>query len=281
MRKWIAAVSLTGLAFGSQAAGETLRIKGSNTFGEELGPALIKRYKDEAPDTTIALETLGTGTGIAALVDGTTDLASASRPATEDEIRRAKSRGVRLKSYTIGYYGVAVIVNEANPLKRLSDRQVASLFSGIVTDWGSLGGTPGKVVLFTRQSSAGAYLGFRELALHGHPYSADAQPCQSDQEIAQRVGAEVHAIGYVSFARLNTPNVHALSINLATPTRFEVNQSTYPYARGLRFYSDTARESTAVKRFVAFVRSKAGQDVLAEMGFVGFAETPMLPTMEP
>jgi phosphate transport system substrate-binding protein len=266
-----------GMLFGA----ETLTIKGSNTFGEELGPILIQQFKAIAPQAVVELESQGSGSGLAALLDGKCDMASSSRPANEDEARRAKSRAVRLKSHVIGYYGVAVIVNAANPVQRLADRQVADLFAGSMVDWSAAGGTPGKVVLVTREKTAGAYLGFQELALGGRAYAATAQACASDQEVARQVARDPRAVGYVSFARLNEPGVRAVTINFAAPTRWEVNQNTYPYARGLRLYTNGEKESELTKRFVDFVRSKSGQQVLSEAGFVGFAEPQMLPTMEP
>src|SRR5262245_17334117 len=121
------------LSFERQApATVKLVIKGSNTFGEELGPRLIAEFRKSHADTSVELESKGTASGFAALFDGKCDVAAASRPANEDEVRLARSRGVRLKSYTIGYYGVAVVVNAKNPVEKLSDAQVRCAFTGIV-----------------------------------------------------------------------------------------------------------------------------------------------------
>src|SRR5688572_21433117 len=98
----------------ADAAPQKLVIKGSNTFGEELGPRLVEEFNKRFPDTTIELESKGSASGFSALLAGECDIASSSRLATEDELRLARSRKIRLSQYTIGYYGVAVVVNETN-----------------------------------------------------------------------------------------------------------------------------------------------------------------------
>src|SRR5207247_80033 len=101
---------------------------------------LIRVYSKVQPEVTIELEHLGTATGLTALLAGECDLAAASRPATEDKERLARSRGVEVDYYIIGYYGATVIVNTANRLRDLTDRQVRDVFTGTIANWKALGG---------------------------------------------------------------------------------------------------------------------------------------------
>jgi phosphate transport system substrate-binding protein len=106
---------------GSVPGEQKIIIKESNTFGEELAPALIEQYRKQHPEIIIELESKGSGSGIAALLEGKCDIASTSRVLTEDEQRLARSRAIRMRDYFIGSYGVAVVVNKANPVSNLSD----------------------------------------------------------------------------------------------------------------------------------------------------------------
>lgn len=276
-----AGIACLAIAHGLATANPTIAIKGSNTFGEELGPLLLTRYKAIEPAVTFSLETQGSSSGITALFGGECDIASTSRTLTEDERRLAKSRGLKLNTYVIGYYGVAVIVNAQNPVHRLSDRQVRDIFSGKLSTWSAVGGASGSIHVLTREKSAGAYLGFQELAMERLAYAVSAEPCRSDLDIVGKISADQNAIGYVNFARLKEKGIQPVAINHAMPTRWEVNQNTYPYARGLRFYTAAGKETDATKQYIDFVRSKAGQQIVNGAGFVGFAEVPLLPAAVP
>ena len=133
-------LALVLLLLAANAHAEKIVIKGSNTFGEELGPRLAASYSKLHPDATFELTHEGTAPGIAALLEGQCDLAAASRPTTEDEERLARSRKIDLDFSVIGYYGASVIVNAANRVRNLTDLQVRDIFSGKINDWKDLSG---------------------------------------------------------------------------------------------------------------------------------------------
>lgn len=259
-------VGLAGLC--ATATAQKIVIKGSNTFGEELAPRLIEEYRLRNPAVTFDLESKGTATGFAALLAGECDIAAASRVANEDELRLARSRGIQMNSHVIGYYAVAIIVNSANPITDLSDEQVRDIFTGAINNWKTLGGQDAPIGVYIRDPVSGAYLGFQELAMQRRPYSAGAKLFTSYAQIAAAVAADKHGIGYVGGQRGQQPGVHAVSINGIAPSVISVNEGLYPYARQLRLYTDSRRESPAVRQFIRFVQSRRGQDVLAELGFV-------------
>lgn len=256
------------LALTGPTRAESLKIKGSNTFGESLGPRLIEAFRIKYPEILVDLESRNSGYGILTLLDGACDIAAASRALNEDEMRIARSRRLNLLSHTIGFYGISVVVHPANPLANLSDRQVRDIFTGAITNWSELGGAPVPIAVHISSPEAGTYLGFQELALDRKPYRQDAIPHPTYAEIAQAVAADPNAIGYISMSLAERMPVRPVSINGVPPTQIAVADDLYPYARMLRFFTVRGRESKAALSFIRFVRSNEGQNVLEQAGFV-------------
>jgi len=276
MRLLIKRMATWLLAFGFATIvwAEKIVIKGSNTFGEELAPRLIQEFNKIHPDTTIDLESKGTGTGFAALLAGECDIAAASRPANEDELRLGLSRGIRIETHMIGFYGVAVIVNEKNSIKEMSDAQVRSAFTGIINRWKALGWDTDQLIqTYIRDAISGSHLGFQELAMDRMPYTRTAKPFKSYQKIADAVRTDPHGIGYVSMiVGRQTPGVRAIAVNKIPLTIQSVNEGTYAYARGLRLCTNPNRISDSTKDFIRFCRSEEGQKLIEEMGNVRLVE---------
>jgi phosphate transport system substrate-binding protein len=245
-----------------------LVIKGSNTFGEELGPRLIEEFRKQQPGVTFEIESKGSGSGFAALLAGECDIAASSRPINEDERRQAKSRGLELNEYVIGSYGVAVIVHKDNPVSNLTHEQVRDIFTGAIGNWKQVGGPDAPIHVFIRDPVSGTYLGFQELAMDRRPYVASARQWKSYPEIVEAVKADPNAIGYAGMIFSAREGVKPVAINNVRPTIVTVNEGDYPYSRTLRLYTNKAAESDAARAFVRFVRSRDGQNVLRDLGFV-------------
>jgi phosphate transport system substrate-binding protein len=275
----VVVLSLLGLA--AELITETLVIKGSNTFGEELAPNLIAAYRKLHPNTLVELESKGTPTGFAALLAGQTDIAAASRPAGEDELRLARSRGITMDDFIIGYYGVAIIVNDTNPARALTDTQVRDVFSGKLRNWKDLGGANSPIHVYIRDERSGAHLGFQELAMASSPYATDAKKLKGHAEIADAVGGDPLGIGYVGMNMTSRAKVMPASINGILPTVITVNDGVYPYARQLRLCVNRDKVSPSAKDFIRFVQSRAGQQLLDQVGFVRRLETPVWPPPAP
>lgn len=260
------AIELLAVSWGWGA--EKVVVKGSNTFGEELAPRLIKVFSVANPGIEVELESKGSASGFAALLAGECDIAASSRIANEDEKRMAKSRDIRLASYTVGYYGVAVIVNARNPVTNLMDRHVRDLFTGAVHNWKAVGGKDRPVQLYIRDPISGTYLGFQELAMENKPYAPGVRMFRSYAEIADAVSKDPDGVGYVGMTLSGDKAIRAATINGLAPDTFNVNEGLYPYARQVRLYTDRNRESKAARRFIRFVQSGSGQDVVKQLGFV-------------
>lgn len=262
----LTALVLAGLVLSAPA--QKIVVRGSNTFGEELGPRLVQEFLQKRPGWEIVLETPGSGAGIVSLLDGTCDIAPSSRSLSEDELRLATSRRLQFRNHSIGYYGVAVIVAKDHPVKALTDRQVRELFTGRITNWRDVGGADAPVVPYIRDAVSGTHLGFQELAMDRQPYAASARTCRSDAEMIAAVNGDPNGIGYIGMTLAARAPVQALKINGISPTVLAVSDDLYPYARQLRLFTVRGQETAEALAFIKFVRSTQGQNILDDMGFV-------------
>jgi len=247
---------------------ETLVLRCSNTFGEELAPRLFAEYKKEHPAVTFDAEFKATPYGIGALMAGRCDLAAASRPVTTNEQEMARQRNIEFKDYVIGSYSVAVIVNPANPVTNLTREQVRDIFAGVVQNWKDVGGPDAQVHLCVRDPISGTYLGFQEVAMEKKPYATGLKTFTSYADLVQAVAKDPGAIGYSSVELATKDGVKGVSIGGVAPTVASVNQGQYPYARVLRLYTDKATEAPAAREFAQFVQSSRGQQILDQMGYI-------------
>ena len=245
-----------------------LVIRGSNTIGEELAPRLIAKYRMDHPEVTFDLETKATGYGLAALSAGQCQIAAASRPANEVELKLAQSRGIEFNDYIIGSYSVAIIVNAGNPVGNLTREQIRNIFTGAVQNWKDLGGPDAPIHLYVRDPVSGTYLGFRELAMENRPYALGLKTLTNYSEIVQAVGQDANGIGYASIELATRNGVKGVSIGGVAPTISSVNKGEYPYSRVLRFYTDKAKEPLSARDFIQFVQSPHGQAILDQVGDV-------------
>jgi phosphate transport system substrate-binding protein len=270
MKHWIT-IAVLCLAAGcspEKPVSGKIVIKGSNTFGEELGPRLIEAFRARHADVQFSLESKGSGSGFAALLAGECDIAAASRPMNEDEARLAKLHGLTFNDDVIGSYGVAIVVNKANPIGGLTIEQVRDIFTGVIANWKQVGGADAEIHVYIRDPVAGTYLGFQELAMERKPYAASARQFKSYAEIMEALKNDKAGIGYAGMNFLGSGNTKPLAINGVMPSVFSVNDGNYPYARTLRLYTNKAGASDAARAFVRFAQSSAGQKVVSETGFV-------------
>src|SRR5437879_3324118 len=164
MKIKILLLSLGLVLLSLHAQADRLVIKGSDTLGAKLVPQLAEAFKAQHPDTTFDIAAEGSSTGIAAIIDGTAQIGMSSRRAKPGEVGAASGKGVNMKPTIVAYDGIAVIVNSSNPIKGLTRKQVEQIFTGDVTDWSAVGGNPGKISVYTRNTSSGTYSDFKELA---------------------------------------------------------------------------------------------------------------------
>src|ERR1700730_5239984 len=256
------------VAFGlAEAKADRLVIKGSDTLGAKLVPQLAEHFKAEHPGTTFDIAAEGSTTGIAAIIDGTAEIGMASRRAKSSEVGAATAKGRNMKPTIVAYDGIAVIVNSANPVKTLSRKQVEQVFTGDVTDWSAVGGSGGKISIYTRNTSSGTYSEFKELAMKKRDYAPSSQKMAGNEQIASEVGKNPNGAGYVGLAYTKAGGIKVMPIDGVSPSTQTVHAKTYPYARPT-FYYTNGEPSGLAKEFLDFTIGPTGQKIVAQVGFV-------------
>ena len=261
---------LTALALAfvtAEARAEKLVIKGSDTLGAKLVPQLAEQFKAQHPGTTFDIAAEGSTTGIAAIIDGTAQIGMSSRRAKPAEMSAASGKGVNMKPTIVAYDGIAVIVNSANSIKTLTKKQVEQIFTGEVTDWSAVGGSGGKISIYTRNTSSGTYSDFKELAMKKRDYAGGSQKMAGNEQIAAEVGKNANGVGYVGLAYDKAPGVKAVGIDGVIASVATVQGKTYPYARPT-FYYTNGEPSGLPKQFLDFTIGPAGQKIVSQTGFV-------------
>jgi phosphate transport system substrate-binding protein len=264
MKKYL--VLFLGLLIGAPAfAANKLTLEGSTTvlpIAQQGAEAFMNANKD----ADLSVRGGGSGVGITSLIDGSCDIADSSRPIKEGELKTAAGRGITPKANVVAMDGIAVIINNANPVNGLTKKQVAAIYTGAVSDWSQVGGSKGKIVVLSRDSASGTFEAFGALALGGKKVRADALMNASNQAIASTVGKTPNAIGYVGMGYLSD-TVKMIPIDGISPSKETVLSAKYPYSRPLFMYTNGKPKGLA-KQFIDFLMSAEGQKIVEQAGFV-------------
>jgi phosphate transport system substrate-binding protein len=249
------------------ASAEKLVIKGSDTLGAKLVPQLAEAFKAKNPDTTFEIAAEGSTTGISAVIDSTAQIGMSSRDAKATEVSAAKAKGVNLKPTIVAYDGIAVVVNQGNPIANLTKKQIEQIFTGDVIDWSAVGGKPGKISIYTRNTSSGTYSDFKELAMKKRDYAGSSQKMAGNEQIAAEVAKNPNGIGYVGLAYIKAPGVKVVTVDKVMPSDEGIRSKAYPYSRPTFYYTNGEAQGVA-KNFVDFTLSPEGQQTAKDVGFV-------------
>src|SRR5205823_6126904 len=264
-RIYLRLITITSLM--GSAYADRLVIKGSDTLGAKLVPQLAEQFRAQHPSTTFDIAAEGSTTGIAAITDGTAQIGMTSRRAKPAEVGAATAKGVNMKPTIVAYDGIAVIVNTNNPLKSMTKKQVEQIFTGEVTDWSAVGGSGGKISIYTRNTSSGTYSDFKELAMKKRDYAGGSQKMAGNEQIAAEVGKNPHGVGYVGMAYTKAGGVKVASVDGVVPSVKSVQDHSYAYWRPT-FYYTNGEPSGLAKQFLDYTIGGAGQKVVAQVGFV-------------
>lgn len=255
----------------------SLQVKGSDTM-VNLVQGWAEAYMQEQPDLFVAVTGGGSGTGIAAIINGTCDIAMSSRNITPKEMDLAAKKGATPKEYTVALDGLAVVVHPSNPVSKLTMDQLADIFTGRVTNWKEVGGPDLKIVILSREVNSGTHVYFKEHVLRKgdakskEEFSADALLLPSSQAIADEIKQNTSAIGYYGMGYIGKDH-KAIAIAkdpsavYVDPTVEDVISGNYPISRPLFIYTKGEPEGQ-VKAFLDFILSDEGQAVVSQMDFV-------------
>ncbi|MBI5296956.1 MAG: phosphate ABC transporter substrate-binding protein [Chloroflexi bacterium] len=261
----------------SQNATAYIENKGSDTI-VNLALAWAEQYQTDHPEVRISVTGGGSGTGIAALVNGTVDIANASRQIKEEEIAEAQSKGIDPVEFVIARDAIAVIVNPENPVSELTLQQISDIYSGRITNWLEVGGEDRPIVRLSRETNSGTHVYFLETVLRlGDKeskalFSMDTLLLPSSEGIIYEVRQNPNAIGYDGLGYV-PDDLKMIAIAktpgepYVLPSADTVNDGSYPIARDLYMY--TAGQPTGViKAYLDWILSPVAQAIVTELGFV-------------
>jgi len=257
--------------------------KGSDTI-VNLALAWAERYQAEHPEVRISVTGGGSGTGIAALINDTVDIANASRKIKEEETAEAQANGVEPVEHIIARDAIAVIVNPENPVSQLTLKQISDIYSGKISNWSEVGGDDRPIVRLSRETNSGTHVYFLETVLRlGNSddktlFSTDTLLLPSSEGIIAEVRQNPNAIGYDGLGYV-PKDLKMIAIAeeeggaYVLPSIPTVNDKTYPIARDLYMYTN-GEPTGIVKEYLDWVMGSEAQQIVAELGFVPASLTP-------
>ena len=255
----------------------SIQIKGSDTM-VNLGQAWAEKYMEKNPGDFIAVTGGGSGTGFSSLISGTCDIAMSSRNIKEKEIALAKQKGINPNEIKVALDGLAVVVNPANPVSKLTLDQLAGIFTGKISNWKEVGGKDGKIVILSREVNSGTHVYFKEHVLRKNnpnskeEFAPSALMLSSSQAIADEVAQNSNAIGYYGMGYISSKQMPIMvakdeKAEYEAPTIENVINGKYPISRPLFLYTNGEPQGL-VKKFIDFCLSKEGQDIVLKTDFV-------------
>lgn len=252
-------------------SGFAQKIKGSDTC-LPLTQKEAENFMNKNGNARITVTGGGSGVGISALLEGTTDLAMTSRKMKFDEKMKLKNAGKETCEVVIAYDALAVVVHPSNPVANLTREQLEGIFTGKIRNWKEVGGPDLKIVAYSRETSSGTYEFFKESVLKNKNYMNGILSMPATGAITQSVSQTKGAIGYVGLAYLNK-EVKPLHVSYdggksyVEPSLAHAKNKTYPIVRPLFYYYETKNEA-GVKPFIDYVLSAEGQETVRKVGYI-------------
>ncbi len=274
--RWLVyVVGLLAVAGLAQCAGgtkrsEALTIKGSDTM-VILGQRWAESYMAVHPGAVVQVTGGGSGTGIAALINGTTDICQSSRPIKEAEQSQVEQKyGGRAHETVVAKDGLSIYLNEASPITALTLEQIKGVYTGAITSWRQLGGPDAAIVVYGRENNSGTFVYFMDEVLGGADFAAAVQTLPGTAAVVNAVARDPHGIGYGGAAYAKGVRDCGVRKDEASapvlPNADTVRDGSYPISRGLYYYTRKAPEG-ALAEFVTYVLSDEGQKLVQEVGY--------------
>ena len=268
----------TDTAVAAEPASRAIQNKGSDTL-VNIALAWAETYREVDPTVSIAVTGGGSGTGIAALINGTVDIANASRPMKDSEIEEAQANGIDPVEHVVAIDALAVIVHPDNPVSQLTIDQLSDMYTGRITNWKDVGGNDAPIVLLSRETNSGTHVYFlEEVVRKGESDNEDIFAPQtllmpSSVGITSELRRNPNAIGYDGLGYVDPEHEKVLAIAphadlpYVLPSAATAASGDYPLSRPLFMY--TAGEPTGVvAEYLDWILSQAGQEIVAKLGFV-------------
>jgi phosphate transport system substrate-binding protein len=266
----LAAALLAATLTGPAHAARGLTVKGSDTM-VILGQRWAEQYMNANPGKIIQVTGGGSGTGIAALINGTTEICMSSRPMKADEKRKLRDRyqtmGVEIP---VAKDGLSIYLHEQNPVKEISFAQLRQIYAGEITSWKQVGGSEAQIVLYGRENSSGTYVYFKDNVLLGRDFSARCQTLPGTAAVVNAVAKDPNGIGYGGAAYAKGIKDCAVKKDATSPavlpTAATVKDGSYPVSRDLYLYT-RVKPAGEAKKFIDWVLSSEGQALATKVGY--------------
>lgn len=261
------AVTLVALFFTQvfAVAAETVVIKGSTTV-LPIAQAAAEAFMKKRPDINISLSGGGSGDGIKALIDKSTDIANSSRDMKPEEVKLARERGVDPVAHRVAIDAIVPIVHPTNPITDLTIEQLSLIYQGKITNWKEVGGADKKIVVISRDTSSGTYETWEQKVLHKAKVTPRAQLQASNGAIVQAVSKNKYAVGYIGIGYLNKA-VKGLKVAGVQASAQTALSGQYPIARPLFMFTN-GQPKGATAEYIKFLLSPEGQKIVKKEGFV-------------
>jgi phosphate transport system substrate-binding protein len=264
-KKTVFAIVAFALMCGVTFAGSSIVIKGSTTV-LPIAQGTLEAFMKKHPDVQISLSGGGSGEGIKALIDKTTDIATSSREIKKEEIELAKTKGVNPVANVVANDAIVPVVNPKNKVKDLSTDQLSQIYQGKITNWKEVGGEDLKIVVISRDSSSGTFESWDHFVMKKAKVAPQAQMLASNGAIVTAVAKNRYAIGYLGLGYVNK-SVKGLQVNGVTASVQTAISKEYPFSRELYMYTDGDAKGDVAK-YIDFVKSAEGQKIIVKEGFV-------------
>jgi phosphate transport system substrate-binding protein len=260
-----------------QQATQTIINKGSDTI-VNMALAWAEAYTAQHPEVRISVTGGGSGTGIAALINGTVDIANASRGMKPEEVERARANGIEPVEHIVAGDAIAVVVNPTNPINALTIDQLSDIFTGKITRWREVGGDDRPIVLLSRESNSGTHIYFLENVVRKGEkdnqslFSPDTLLMPSSEGISTEARQNPNAIGYDGLGYVTSDQKTIAVARKAgepyiPPSIETVKDGSYPIARVLYMYT-SGQPTGIIRQYLDWIMSEEGQEIVEELGFV-------------
>ncbi len=259
-------LTVVGMAY----AGSNITIKGSDTL-VRLGQRWAEEYMKHNPMAVIQVSGGGSGTGIAALLNGATDICEASRDMKEKEYKLAKQKGITPFRVSVALDGIAVFLHEDNAVGNLSFAQLKGIYTGSITNWNEVGGNDARIILYGRENNSGTYSFFKKKVLNKEDYSEYTQTLPGTAAVVNAVSKDKNGIGYGGIAWAKRVKFAAVSVTddgeAVIPSSETVSSGKYPISRDLYWFFN-GQPDGELKKLVNWALSEEGQKVAVEMDYI-------------
>lgn len=257
------------LMTGTASAANSIVIKGSTTV-LPVAQGTLEAFMKANPGVQMSLSGGGSGEGIKALIDKTTDIATSSREIKDKEIELAKSKGVNPVAHVVAYDAIIPVVHPKNKVSNLTIDQLSQIYQGNITNWKEVGGDDLKIVVISRDSSSGTFESWDHFVMKKAKVTPRAQMLASNGALVTAVAKNKYAIAYLGIGYVNE-SVKPLQVNGITASIRTAMSKEYPFSRELYMYTSGEPQGQTAK-YISFVKSADGQKIVAREGFVPLAD---------